>query len=104
MIWINIIIFLSILNLIKSQEISPRRQIQEYLIANGCNNYLLNKILISIINDKIYAPYTLVYNLISQHTPQFEHKQIYKCFELIVQKNLREHNYYVHKKYLLEDK
>lgn len=99
-----ILLLLILSNISLSQYISPRQQTQEYLSNNGCKNHLLNKILMSIINDKIYAPYTLVYNLISQHTPQFEHKQIYKCFELIVQKNLREHNYYVHKKYLLEDK
>jgi hypothetical protein len=99
-----ILLFLIFSNISLSHYISPRQQTQEYLSNNESKNHLLNKILISIITDKIYAPYTLVYHLISQHTPQFEHKQIYKCFELIIQKNLREHNYYVHKKYLLEDK
>ncbi len=61
MIWINIFVFISILNLGLSQEISPRKQIQDYLYANGCNNYLLNKILLSIINNKILEKIIIMY-------------------------------------------
>ncbi len=102
MIFNVIIILIIFINIVLGQNISPRRKTQKYLYDNGCNNYLLNKILMSIINDKIYVPYTLLYDLVSKHTPQFEHKQIYKCFEIIMQKNIRENNYYKQKLYLLD--
>ncbi len=102
MILFNIIIVLIVINAVFGQNVSPRRKTQKYLKDNGCNNYLLNKILMSVINDKIYVPYTLLYDLVIQHTPQFEHKQIYKCFEIIMQKNIRENNYYKQKLYLLD--
>ena len=82
---IKILLLISFICFVNSQNISPRQVIHEYLYNHGCKDKLLNIMILSIFNGK-NNNFNSVNEIISTHMPQYKLKDIYKCYDVLVQK------------------
>ena len=71
--------------IVNSQKVSPRQEIHEYLHNNGCQDKLLNIMILSIFNGK-YGNFNSINKIISTHMPQYNQKNILKCYNVLIEK------------------
>lgn len=96
MLWILFICFL-FSQACAEQVVSSRQEMFSYLQNEGCKSSLLNHVLVKIVTkDKYYKlSYDSLYRMVNSHMGQFEHKDIYKCYEILVSKFIDERKNYL---------
>jgi hypothetical protein len=87
-----------------SEFVSPRKELQDYLNKNNCNNGLMNRFLLNTMksnygynsNSDLVKSYTLIndkysYNSIREisklHAPFMNQQYLLKCYDVLVQRN-----------------
>jgi hypothetical protein len=68
-------------------------EMHQLLQRNGCKNFLLNKVLLSVVTREKYDKinYLLLQNLIQSHyANQFDNNKIYRCYQVIVDKYVKD--------------
>ena len=75
-------------------KISPREKIYQYLHEKGCKNRLLNKMLIhTLVGREQGISYPMLRDMIIKHVYHINEKDIYKCYQILIDKFILETGY-----------
>ena len=82
---IKILLLITFIYIVNSQNVSPRQVIEEHLYNNGCKDKLLNIMILSIFNGK-HGNFNSINQIISTHMPEYKQKNILKCYNILIEK------------------
>ena len=91
--FLKILLIITFIYIVNSQNVSPRQVIEEYLYNNGCKDRLLNIMILSIFNGKaglnaVYGNFNQINEILSTHMPQFKKSNVLKCYDVLLKKYL----------------